>query len=1243
MINDNNLEKKPKKKIATGYKQKTTKVEQALEDDIQTNKNEVVLKADGKVDRVYFISDIHIKNKDDLDHIYYHVFDNLFVELEKDKINENDLIVVLGDILDSGENITSSGIVLLKYLYKGISKYCNTISILGNHDLRGIRENKKDVITSIVQDKNLGCNYTNYFLLDDKIYLYGNIAFGHTKFTTNIVTDCSKYNDKYVTIGLFHGSINGSKFDNHQVVSGQQFSMKDFKNYKFVGCGDLHTQQWLRQDHTAFYPSSLLQHKVNEGLNHGMVKLDMHTSKCEFIKINNKYKTIDLQIDDDGNIINYDFDKHKDTEYANLQITYGKHSDKMIEKIKQKFNDNGIVVTDFKRKPNFGLLKIDSKVEVNGKEFNLSNIKTKNDLIEFFNSYILEKHTLDNQDKFKQYNSELINDALTNDDLLTEKVVNVLNIKMHNLMIYGENTSLNVKSINGILGVCQSNSFGKSSLCESLSLIVCGMTPRCSCAKSFIRKGQQTGYGTVTLTINDTEYEITRTFKCHGKNSSMNADVTLELKKCTGLKINDYVVYSSDKRQAEKYSSYVYTPLKEIQSMIDELLVYEEIYSMLIVSQDRENSFLKTKDKVGILFKVTNLGYIDKISQKCVGELTQLRKNMTSTIKKYIPEELLVGFSSKNGDTGIKYIEHIKNKIAELEIQISNTLIDDNYNDIFEDYESQKKDIMKYEETLKLYKEFSNVTTNTDQIKQNILIFEEELEQNQISIDFHTNEKTQMQNIVVEQNKKIEKYGDIEKRYVEFKNEKQKTINQNKLSIEKLKKQIKYCNEIKQKDLIIAQNELEKNTNDLEKINDKICVLNKKIVLYTDIKKVFENYKNYLIYESEKIVCDKFVELCEKLKIKDKNLQVELLKIKAQKNILEEQLNKYADYKVAYDEYDPNVDLVKERHDMYEQQNFLKNGIKKCEQIIEMYDTYQKNLKLQDQIKMLEQENEVCKNSQLENYDEYLNLVNITQTSVQKINQMSITIDKLSNRNDKLNNLIEKEKYTLEMIENNIEKYNIYNEIKKEYEIYLKYHKQMKNDFEKIQKQKNENDAKNKKMENQINVAKNILEKCLNDVDKLNCYEIINTSLKNNGLYDILIQKIVDNLQNAIDQMTEFIGHEKINVTLVKGGKYDIVINTEKIPDIANAGGFQSKIMELLFKMAFLKINSYFKSDFIIIDEIYDACSEENKPMAIKLVEFFKLNYKKMMVVSHNPSIIELFDSRLTINYDQINGNSLVQ
>jgi ABC-type lipoprotein export system ATPase subunit len=45
--------------------------------------------------------------------------------------------------------------------------------------------------------------------------------------------------------------------------------------------------------------------------------------------------------------------------------------------------------------------------------------------------------------------------------------------------------------------------------------------------------------------------------------------------------------------------------------------------------------------------------------------------------------------------------------------------------------------------------------------------------------------------------------------------------------------------------------------------------------------------------------------------------------------------------------------------------------------------------------------------------------------------------------------------------------------------------------------------------------------------------------------------------------------------------------------------------------------------------------------MAIKFLEYYKLQYNKILLVSHNQSIINTFDNRIVIKRDSKNGNSI--
>ena len=91
------------------------------------------------------------------------------------------------------------------------------------------------------------------------------------------------------------------------------------------------------------------------------MKDNLEKEKIEFIKIQNIHKKLDLIIDDDGNVSNYDINKIlKTTKYVDLQLTFGSYNEKNINNIKKKFEDNHIVITNFLHKPKIENLKFDT-------------------------------------------------------------------------------------------------------------------------------------------------------------------------------------------------------------------------------------------------------------------------------------------------------------------------------------------------------------------------------------------------------------------------------------------------------------------------------------------------------------------------------------------------------------------------------------------------------------------------------------------------------------------------------------------------------------------------------------------------------------------------------------------------------------------------------------------------------------------------------------------------------------------
>lgn len=1203
----------------------------------------VILKKDIKVNRIFFLSDVHIKNDPIHDDKYYSVFNKLFEEFKKRKINENDVVVITGDIMDCGYHLTPTAIKMAKYFYHNLTNLCPVFSVLGNHEFKF----NLDSLTPIV-NYHFPTKYENYFLLENKIYIYGNIAFGHTKFDSTIVTPCSEYNDDYTTIGLFHGIINGAKLDN-DYNARSQFSLKDFKDYKYLACGDLHKHQYLNKNKTAFYIGSTIAQKINEMQDpHGFMILDIKKDKSELIEINNEYKMLEIT----DKITEKDIDEiSMNTKYADIQLSYEKFNSDMFEKIRNIFEDKGITITSFTKKPQFNIMSVDSSVKTKNKETKLSEITNVDDLKNFFIKYIEKKHKIGNNKKFKETLTTLLDESDICNDLRTHRNIKLLSIEIKNILIFGE-TVLNIEQINGIWGLCETNSFGKSSLTEIISLGLFAKTPRCHTSNSFIRNGQNKGSIIIKIISNDVEYEIKRTFS----RTARCGESMLEIKEYENKDKTKFKTYTKDPK-CMKDSELIYKTDDELEKKINtEIITYKEIYQMMVISQGRAESFLLNDKKLELLFKMSNLSYLDKIATKCNVSIKRKRSNITSLLK----DDVVDDFKDKKNKDNEKNIKSVKLKIKESIDKKDDDykMINEKYNKINDEYNKSKENIIKNEERMK---NFGNVDIVDDDF-DNLKIDNDKLHNKKDELDdknkrlmktIKDNKKTLNDN-----KNKIKKYGNIDELYKDFENnKKQHLINLNK-EINNLNKSIKECKyNVKKDDYNKYKKDIVKYENDLKEINNEIDKMIKKSKISNNIKTLFENYKEYFTINNEKEICVKTInmynDVYKNIKKYDKNNAIKkdidnkIAELKEKINEYDDKLNDMNDIKIAYENYDPDENIDVKIKKLYDKRDNMQKSINNTEEKIKDYDNKMENNKLEGQIKDLENEINIKQNEKMDDYDEYIKLNNENIKLERCVKDDELITEKNKNKINEYMNEIKENDDKISKIMKNKEDYDKYNEIKKEYDNILKKHKAIEKEYNMIKKEKDIMENNHKELDKNIIIANNAIKKCDEIQEEIDNLELICNSLTNDGLSKELITNIVDNLQLSLNEMCSYIGHEQIYIKLVdltgnKLKKYDILISTDNVPDVANAGGFKSNIMELLFKLSFLKINSYYKCDYIVVDEIFDACSEENKKIAIKLVEFFKLQYKQMLLVSHNPAIINIFDKRLIIKKDEINGNTIV-
>jgi DNA repair exonuclease SbcCD nuclease subunit len=253
------------------------------------------------INKIYHISDIHIKNNSSFIDEYLYVFNNLYKYLEEVK-DDNSLIVITGDILHVPNNITPETEILCVNFFSKLSNIMTTIIIAGNHDIHVNSDIIIDSLQSILllrdnELKNL------HYLRKSGIYKFGNINFGVNSLIDNKKITANEILDEGIKICLYHGSIANSKNSNGFEFSGK--SITQFDGYDYVLLGDIHNYQYLNDKKTIAYASSLISQTMGECDDyHGVLVWDLKNKTSEYKIIENKYRNIQLDLEDD--IINID-------------------------------------------------------------------------------------------------------------------------------------------------------------------------------------------------------------------------------------------------------------------------------------------------------------------------------------------------------------------------------------------------------------------------------------------------------------------------------------------------------------------------------------------------------------------------------------------------------------------------------------------------------------------------------------------------------------------------------------------------------------------------------------------------------------------------------------------------------------------------------------------------------------------------------------------------------------------------
>jgi len=1208
---------------------------------------EILCNDTNEIKKIYHMSDIHIKRdfNDEKEKEYITVFERLYETMRKD--NKNCLIVITGDIIDEYSSMTSGEIILLKNMFIELSNICPIICILGNHDV-----NKNNTRTDNITANLMGVETKNkiHILLENKNYYYNNIIFGLTTMNSTTITQCNDTNK--IRIGLYHGIVK-SDIVPFFIGENYKFEVNDFKKYYDITLlGDIHKHCYLDKEKTVVYAGSLIQQTCGEDLNtHGIVKWDLVKNKSEFIKIKNDYGIIKASIDENGlKILAEDKDiplyplfkiGYKNIPYMSAEIIANEIK---IKYINAKYS---LTRTDFDG--------LNLTIGKNNKD-ELKFIKSDKDVLDLINKYVVsdekysesEKNDITNEitEILKEINYQYCGDI---------KKFTLNKLDVDNFFVYGTDNSINYTKMNGIIGISGNSATGKTTIStDALYYAIFGITLRGS-GFNIINIKSREAKTCVEFVIETSEkktYSIERSRKINNKKKDNNTTETVIIKENGRTIMN----------------------ITDINRYIANLVCEPELFlqSTMILQNDGSHSFINMNnvDRKKFIIDILKLDVFNKILDK-IKEKDKIIKLKFDDCKNNLTLDKNITDFDRN-----KKLNNIISRITEQQKLITEK--QNNYDDIIKNIDTTTFDITE-NDMIKL-KEYTNLITdkelykNSKNLDTNITLLSSTISEfNKNKAELIKQNKTKNKEYDEKHNKIITQYKNCEEKHKVFEeNKKQKieeiqeNINTLNMSLRnsdneiifnrgeyvklknKYEEQSKICKEIENK--IIDVNETEEIINGYAKYNDANKLvkqyienkkyLEKKIINISKQLKELENHE----YDPKCKFCIKSEVTKSKLRAENEKEMLEKEKIENEKNINENNLiiennkklnEKYIDIQKLKE---TNIE-IKNKHSLLVVELLnIKLEITKLENNKILFELNEENKKkntlIIKQKKILEKNMDSAKNNIDKEYENYVKLkteIDIIKLEINN-NEKAITdIDNKIQSKDEEKNLLEKhyrKYFDLIIDEKKYVKLNekIICQADEKKKMY-KYSIEINNEIERFK-----NDILNLEKE-KLNIENLILEyeKYENNLVLLRKLKIDLDS--NTGIISKILGNVVSSMSDAINIMLNNITKFKIYMT-IEGKQLDISKNvneSDKKISIDTISGGERFVIDIAFKLMLDKYTNNIKTNFIVIDELFNCLDNESLIKVATIFNYIKTQYKFAIIISHNDEIKKLYDTNITV------------
>lgn len=910
----------------------------------------------------------------------------------------------------------------------------------------------------------------------------------------------------------------------------------------------------------------------------------------------------------------------------------------------------------------------------------LNYLENSNSIIDAIMKYYDSKHDkhdkhngINNNKKYSNLLKKCLKEIMDDIDYQYDssvKNINLVSLEFDNMFIYLKGNKLDFNTFNKFVGLNAKNYKGKSSLIDVILYSIYGKCSRGK-RKDMLNIYRKTMRSKIVIEVNNVKYTIVRDCKLKsGKSKDVDENIMFYKGKKNITCDTNVLTNKSIEKKICSYTDMVLESFvlchggisfvkmsdrekKDILCKIAGLEVFDNIFNIAKskhysasqnygkLSRKLDDMFeyhinTNTDNKVNNMSKNNRKNKKVKINtetklEKLSSEIKTKRKKITKQTKKL---EVII---NNLIDEKMKGIEHNSNIKGNYQLINTYCLLHKQTDELLnklsniELIESEKID--EYVTSLNiLSKDRDEKKIRYDELNNDINDIKIKLHNKTFSIDNITNFNDYM--------KDIDRI--IENTYIELNNEKNTLIDLQKKTIEYMER-------------INANNEIIFNFdhNDEHKVEyDKYQKLCSELKDKENKHELLSKQNETLSSKTSKLNKDCEVCMSNVLKVAQTECINSMKVIEGEIDLIKSDIKKYLDCDVVkrYEEYVINCNNIKKLTDenrikMLELKNFNENKDMKMDNVNRLEKIIQNNendrIILDDLANMYETLNTI--HEEITNIDN--NMITI-QNIINDYNTNNEVIDCICDELNSINVKIEDVKRNINYDES-INDSLFDSLIMLPYSEYIDEAKMNKVDIESIDMKIEKNNNKLRELrDNYVKINYDYcklkeIRKELKESEKMkSVYDTIKKLLNTSGIVDgILSRSIIPYLEASLNGILSEIGHYSVSIEYYGSSvRVEKIVDNKKLSIVLNSG-YESYLFDLVFRLALAQINNNIRTNFIVIDEGFGKCDDENKFVIKKVLEYMKAQFKWLLIVSHDKFIKSFYDMDIRIQTIVEKGN----